>query len=321
MALGSRATTLRNDRHDGKIIMNRTTKLAVGATVILWASAFAGIRAGLQDYSPIHLAVLRFGVASIALGLVALFKQTRRPALRDLPRLILVGLCGIPLYNLALNYGEVTISAGAASFIISTAPIFTAILSILMLQERVPSLAWLGILISFIGVGLIALGGEGRLNLDRGALFILGAAVVQSFYFVLQKPLLQRYTSFEVVSYALWLGTAGLLLFTPGLTTTIRQATPVVTLAVIYLGIFPAALAFFCWSYALARIEASRATTFLYLVPVVSTIIAFIWLGEIPSGWTLIGGGLVLGGVILVTTARRPIRVFRPPAQPERILS
>ncbi|MDX1524111.1 MAG: DMT family transporter, partial [Anaerolineae bacterium] len=80
-----------------------------------------------------------------------------------------------------------------------------------------------------------------------------------------------------------------------------------------YLGIFPAALAFFTWSYALSRIEASRATTFLYLVPVVSVVIAFVWLGETLTGLTLIGGLLALSGVIMVNTLGRKPALSRQP--------
>jgi drug/metabolite transporter (DMT)-like permease len=292
--------------------MNLSTKIAIGTTIILWASAFAGIRDGLQAYSPFHLALLRFLLASLVLGLVAVTQPIRRPPLTDLPRLGLVGLCGITLYNLALNYGELTVSAGAASFIINTAPIFTAFLSLYLLQERFSALGWLGMLVSFAGVGLIAVGSGDNFQFNQGALFVLGAAVCQSLYFVLQKPLLKKYSSFEVVSYAMWLGTAALLPYAPGLLTTIRQASPSATLAVLYLGIFPAAIAFFCWSYTLSHLTASRAATFLYLVPVATVLIAYIWLGELPTWWTLAGGLLALSGVILVTTSGKPLKVLKP---------
>ncbi len=292
--------------------MSLTTKLAIGTTVILWASAFAGIRAGLHDYSPEHLAAFRFLIASAVLALAALFQPMRRPDWADLPRFFAVGFMGIPAYNIALNMGEVTVSAGAASFIINTAPIFTALFAMRFLNERIYLMGWVGMLLSFIGVGLIAFGGELGLEFTPGALLILLAALCQSLYFVLQKPLLKKYTSFQVVSIAMWLGTACLLIFLPGLSTTIQQADSAATLAVIYLGIFPAALAFFTWSYALSSITASGATTFLYLVPVVSIIIAYIWLGEVLNWLTLIGGGFALIGVILVNTlGRRQLQLRR----------
>lgn len=118
---------------------------------------------------------------------------------------------------------------------------------------------------------------------------------------MLQKPLLKTYTPFEVVSYAIWLGTAGLMIFLPGLGTTLQTAPLSATGAVIYLGLFPAALAYFTWSYALSQIDASKASVFLYVVPVVSILIAYGWLGEVPTRMTLVGGALALAGVIWVT--------------------
>ncbi|MDX1523379.1 MAG: EamA family transporter, partial [Anaerolineae bacterium] len=188
-------------------MMRLTTKLAIATTVILWASAFAGIRAGLSDYSPAHLATLRFLIASLVLAAVAGLRGIGRPGLADLPRLFIVGFMGIPAYNLALNIGEVTVSAGAASFIINTAPIFTALLALRLLGERIAPIGWLGMVVSFSGVGLIAVGDGSGLEFSRGALFVLLAALCQSLYFVLQKPLLKKYSSFQVVSYATWLGT------------------------------------------------------------------------------------------------------------------
>ena len=216
-----------------------------------------------------------------------------------MPRIFIVGVLGVPAYNLALNYGELTVSAGAASFIINTAPIFTALFSIGLLKEKINLLGWVGLGVSFMGVGVIALSSGQALRLSSGVLFVLLAALCQSLYFVLQKPLLKRYSSFQVVSYAMWLGTACLLIFLPSLPGAIRTASLASSLAVIYLGIFPAALAFFTWSYALSKIDASKATAFLYLVPVASIIIAYVWLNEIPTELTLVGGGLALGGVIL----------------------
>ena len=82
------------------------TLSALALTLVLWASAFAGIRAGLRAYSPANLAVLRFLIASAVLGIYAAVAHFRRPKFRDIPGLILSGAIGISFYNLALNYGE-----------------------------------------------------------------------------------------------------------------------------------------------------------------------------------------------------------------------
>jgi uncharacterized membrane protein len=136
--------------------------VALAVTLLLWASAYAGIRAGLRGYSPADLATLRFIVASVALGIYALLAHFRRPALRDLPGLILAGIVGITFYNIALNYGETRVTAGSASMLIASAPIWTTLLAVFFLHEHLSSLGWIGILLSFVGVALIASGEGGR---------------------------------------------------------------------------------------------------------------------------------------------------------------
>src|SRR4051794_14124719 len=90
--------------------------VAIATTLLLWASAFVGIRAGLEAYSPTHLALLRYVSASFVLLLYFYSGKTRLPDKRDLPRILLMGFVGITIYNLALNFGELSVTAGAASF-------------------------------------------------------------------------------------------------------------------------------------------------------------------------------------------------------------
>ena len=116
------------------------TLFALGVALVLWASAFAGIRAGLRAYSPAHLAILRFLVASLVLGIYAGVAHFRRPQLRDLPGLVATGMVGITFYNLALNFGETRVTAGAASLLIASVPIWTASAARVWLHERLTTL-------------------------------------------------------------------------------------------------------------------------------------------------------------------------------------
>jgi drug/metabolite transporter (DMT)-like permease len=277
------------------------TTLILWASLLFWASAFAGIRAGLQHYSPSHLADLRFLVASGTLALGTLIKGVRRPAWRDLPRLFLLGLGGIAIYHTALNYGEMTVNAGAASFMINVAPLLSTLMSVVFLGEHFRFSGWLGLLVSFTGVSLIAFGEGGGMSFDRGNLYVLTSAMCGAVYSVLQKPLLTKYSAFEVACYSIWLGTLCLLVPAWDLIEGIQRAPLPTTLAVIYLGVFPAAISYFGWSYVLARMPVSSASSFLYLIPVLSTLIGFIWLGEVPRRLTLLGGSLALGGVLGVS--------------------
>lgn len=285
--------------------MDARTLAAITLTLVFWASAFAGIRAGLEAYAPGHLALFRFLVASAVLSGYATATKMRLPEARDLPAILLLGFLGITLYHVSLVYGEISVTAGAASLLIASGPVFTALLATVYLGERLNTWGWLGIVVSFLGVTLVALG-EGRgVQFDMGAFLILLAAFSASLYFVFQKPYLRKYSALQFAAYTIWAGTFFMFPFIPGLVQAIQVASLDSTLAVIYLGLFPAALAYVTWTYALSRAPASIATSFLYLTPVLAILISWVWLTEVPLGLSLTGGFLSLLGVMLVNTKGR----------------
>ena len=285
--------------------VDRITALAALTTIVLWASAFAGIRAGLKSYAPEHVALLRYLVAAIVLGIYALLTRMPLPERRDLPRLALLGFLGFSAYNVALNAGEVGVSAGVASFIVASAPILMALGSTTFFGEKLKRWGWIGIAICFIGVSIISLSSGEGFRLEPAALLVLAAAVCQASYSVGQKTMLKKYGARRFVTYAIWAGAAFLLVFLPGLVQEMRTASPGATLAVIYMGVFPGALAYLTWSIVLSRVPASIAGTFLYTVPVFAVIIAWLWLGEIPGVLALLGGLFVVAGVVVVNTRGR----------------
>ena len=287
----------------------------IALTLVLWASAFAGIKIGLTGYGPGELALLRFLVASVVLGAYAVAVRMKPPARRDLPVLFLAGLLGVTIYHVTLNAGERTVSAGAASLIVAAGPVFTALMSRAFLGERITRLGWAGVGVSFLGVALISFGeGGADFRLETGALLVLISAVSTAGYFVVSKRLLERYGSLAFTSYMIWAGTIPLLLWVPGLVRELPAAPLNATLAIVYLGVFPAAIAYLAWSYALKRMPATVLSTTLNLSPLIAILLAWLLIAEVPSPISLVGGAIAMAGVVIMT-----LRGHRTPVTEEEV--
>jgi drug/metabolite transporter (DMT)-like permease len=290
----SSSSTTQKARFDARVL------IALLVTLVLWASAFVGIRAGLSSYTPGHLVLLRFLIASFALLVYALLTRMRLPVYRDIPALLLLSFIGITVYQVALSFGEQRVSAGAASLLVATVPCFTALFASFFLHERLRVWGWIGIITSFIGVFVVVLGQGQGLHFEPDALLVLLAALAESVYFVMQKPFLRKYSGLELATYTIWGATLFMCIYAPGLVQQVRTAPVGATLAIVYLGLFPAAIAYVTWAYALSRMSASITTTFLYILPVITIVLAWPLLGEIPSLLSLVGGVVVILGVALV---------------------
>ncbi|WP_186052245.1 DMT family transporter [Burkholderia gladioli] len=283
---------------------------AVAFTVLSWASAFPFIRIGLHELSPMQLAAARFATAAVlVLGWLA-WRRPRRPTARDAMAFALSGLLGIAGYNALLNTAELSVAPGAAAFIMSTSPIVTAILSTLFLREKLNRQGWAGSLFSFAGIGLIASGQPGGLALGSGTTLILLAAAGSAVYFVLQRRLIPVYGPLACTAYTLLAGAVLLLPWLPGALRSpaapgaLHAALP----AVLVLGVFPAALGYASWTFALSHFGPARATHFLYLVPAAAMGLSIFMTGEQPGLATLGGGSMAIAGVAAVALRGRSSR-------------
>jgi drug/metabolite transporter (DMT)-like permease len=284
--------------------MNRKAFLLALITIIIWGSTFSAIRASLHGgYSPGHLVLARYLIASLFFLIYALWPgvKFRLPRKDDLLKIFILGLIGISVYHIGVTFGEQTVSAGTAGMLIGSAPIFTAIIAVIVLKERLGFFGWLGLTVGFTGIILITLGAAGpSLTLSFGVLLVLVAAIATSIFFVFQKQLFHRYRPIELVAYFTWSGTIPFFIFSPGLFETIENATYEANLSAIYVGIFPAAIAYVTWAIALSLGKASTITSMMYLEPSIAILVAWIWLQEWPSTLSLIGGITALSGVLIV---------------------
>lgn len=269
-------------------------------TIILWATAFPGIRMALTAYSPEHISLLRLLVGSFVLIIIAIITKTPLPALKDIPIILFLGFLGFTVYQVALNYGEQTISAGVASLLVSTTPIFTALLAVIFYREKLGLWGWVGSLLGFSGVAFITVGGSTEgFSFNTGIIIVLVASLSESIYFVFQHRYLEKYGAIPFTMYAIWSGTIFMLLFSPGLGEAILNAPLNATLVTLYLGIFPTIIPYFTLAYVTSRTGAAEATSTLYLTSVFAFLIAWIWLGEVPHSSAITGGLVTLIGVFI----------------------
>lgn len=272
----------------------------MAVAVVAAASSFPFIRMGLQGLPPLELAAARFGVAALLLLPWLAWRRPELPGFMDGVRFLLCGVLGVALFHVLLNTGELTVQAGAASFIVNTMPIMTALLSAIFLRETLPLWGWMGSLCSLGGVALIAQGQPGSLGLIAGSSLILGAAFSCALFAVLQKSLVARYGAVPSTAYTLLAGAVCLSPWWPEALAALEPADTRTVFAVAWLGVFPSVIGYASWSYALGYFGAVKAANFLYLVPVVASLLSAFLLDESTGILTLAGGALVVAGVIAV---------------------
>ena len=280
----------------------RKAALAAAAliTVFLWASAFPGVRYILNYYSAQSVMLLRFIVASAVLFVILRVKNARLPAKKDIPMFALAGFVGIFLYMLLFNIGVAMVPSGVSSFLISSAPVYTTLLSVFILKERPSLRCWLGVVISLCGLGLITASQMRGFALNMGVVLLVGASVSTSLYFILQRKLMREYTPLEATAYPIFFGTLFMLIFLPGAISDMPGTPLRANLLMVYLGVFPAAVSYLSWGYALSKARnTASAMMFLYLVPFVATLLAFVWLGETFSPFAFLGGVVIIGGMVV----------------------
>ena len=281
---------------------DRRALAALALALLLWALAFPATRIALVAYPPEHLALARYILATLVLLAYCALVRAPLPRRADILPLVLTGLLCGTAYQLGFNFGMRSVASGPAAVLVDTVPIFAALFGFFFLRERLGMRAVLGIALGFVGAVLIALGEAGAavFSFEPGAAYLLLAALAFSLGAVVQKPLLSRLPAIPVTAYYFVAATLGLSGFAPGLPASIAAAPASANWALLFLALFPAALAFALWSYALARLPVAQVSSSLYLVPVLTFPIAWVWLGEVPSTLSFGGGAVVLVGVLLV---------------------
>jgi drug/metabolite transporter (DMT)-like permease len=282
----------------------RAGTAAALVTVTLWASAFVGIRAAGEELSPGPLTLGRLLVGGIALGVLVVARRAALPPRADAGRLVACGLLWLGAYNILLNAAEQRIDAGTAAMLVNIGPVFVAVLAGLLLHEGFPRSLVIGCAVAFAGTVVIGLAtSEQGVDAGWGAALCVAAAAAYAGGVIAQKPLLERTSALQVTFLACVIGAVACLPFAPALVRELGDAGTGSVAWTAYLGIFPTAIGFTTWAYALKRTSAGKAGATTYLVPPIAVLLAWAILGETPPALAVLGGALCLVGVVIT---RRP---------------
>lgn len=278
--------------------MDSKALAAAGITVVLWASAFVSIRSAGAEYSPGALALGRLLAGSAVLVIIWLVRGGGLPPRAAWPGILGSGVLWFGLYMVALNWGEQLVDAGTAAMVVNIGPIVIALLGGWLLKEGFPRALFAGLAVSFAGAAVVGLSmSEGGGSSVAGVLLCLLAAVSYGVGVVFQKPALRHASALQVTTFGCVVGTVACLPFAGQLIEEAPAASLGATLNVVYLGVFPTALAFTTWAYALARTTSGKMGATTYLTPALVVLMSWAVLGEVPGWLTLLGGLLCLVGV------------------------
>ena len=285
-------------------------------TLLLWASAFVAIRDLGERVGPGELSLGRLAVGSLVLGAMLVVARLRGvrlrwPAGRDWLLVVVCGVAWFGVYNVALNAAERLVDAGTAALIIQIGPLLVALGAAVLLGERLHRWLVAGLVVGFAGVALIAQGSSEAHTLDpAGVALALLAAAMYAVGVLCQKPLLRRVGGLELTFCACTVGAVACLPWAGGLADVTASGGWGDLGWIVFLGAFPTAIAFSTWAYALARTDAGTLALTTFLVPAITTLLAWALLDEVPPLLSFVGGALAIAGVLL--TRRTPPVVTVP---------
>jgi drug/metabolite transporter (DMT)-like permease len=279
---------------------HKTSVAAALVTVTLWGSAFVGIRAAGDALSPGAIALGRLLVSTTVLSTVALLRRESLPRRRDFGSIAAFGVLFLAVYSVTLNAAERRVDAGTAAMVINTGPILIALGAGLFLKEGFPPWLFAGCAVAFAGCILIGVASSDTgSHAGLGIALLVAAAVVYATAVVIQKPVLARASPLQVTWLGCVVATIACLPFAPALAREAWRADAAPLAWTVYLGLFPTALGFATWAYALRGMSAGHLASIAYLIPVVAVLLGWAVLGEAPPGLAVLGGALCLAGVSL----------------------
>ena len=277
-------------------------------TAIFWGGTFVAARVVAQDMGPFSASFLRFFTASLFLIVIIIMKEGRLPRLRrhQIIPAILLGLTGVFAYNVFFFLGMKTITAGRASLIVATNPIFISLLSALFFRQRLDAKKVMGIFLCLTGVTIVISRGD-PLSIFTGGVgwgdvYLLGCVASWVAYSLIGKVIMKDFSPLAAVTYSCLIGGAALLV--PACLEGLGGFYLGDWIGILYLGFFGTVLGFFWYYEGIRAIGPSRASVFINFVPVSGVFFGWLMLDEAVNLSLLAGAALVMAGVYLTNRPR-----------------
>lgn len=281
------------------LFIKMTAKKYAFISIFFWATAFVFTKMLLKTVDVKTLAVARYSFATVILILLAIKRKVKFPELKDFPIFFITGLCGFSAYVLIFNYSSTLINPATASVITALTPAVTAIAAYIFLKEKISLLGWGGLLISFIGILILTLW-NGVLLINKGVLYMLFGTILFATYNIAQRKLNKKYNYFDIVTYNIVSGGLQLVIISPSSLVNILNISFVNILLILYLAIFPSILAYVFWTKAFSICKnTTEVTTFMFVTPIITAILGFIFISDVPHISTFIGGAIIILGMFI----------------------
>lgn len=278
-------------------------------TVLVWGITPVFIRSLSVALGPADFLVIRYVLVSAICG-TGLYVTGMKPIAReDWPKLLIISLAGMLVYNLGSAFGFSLAPAGIGGLIFGTQPLLIALLAALLTTETLTLASVIGLPVAFVGTLMIfrnglAHGAAGSQILGGMLIFASGAA--WAVYVVLAKPLINKYGAYQVTTLTFLIATVPMLLLaSPGTIATILAMSTVNWLEMLFMVIGATVISTVAWNFGAARLSRIAAGTFLYFVPVLAVIAGAIMLDEVVTPSIVLGGFLILIGVAIAEFADR----------------
>jgi len=282
-----------------EIYTKLTAKKCAFIAIFFWATAFVLTKVVLKEVDVTILGVLRYFFASIIVIFILIKKKIPLPKVKDIPAFIFAGFSGYAGYIVLFNIATLLSSPSTLSVINALAPAITAIVAYFIFNEKIKLIGWLSMSISFCGILILTLW-DGVLTINKGVLYMLIGCLLLSLYNISQRHLTKKYSSFDVSMYSMLIGGVLLVIYSPSSVGNMFNISFSSLILIIYMSIFPSIISYFFWTKAfeLAK-HTTEVTSFMFVTPVLATLMGIIILGDIPKLSTLIGGVVIILGMIL----------------------